>query len=63
MTVSYRLAIGLAVSEDGGQTYRRYSSGPLLDRDRDEPFFNTDSLRAARAGSLADVVQLLYRLD
>ena len=41
MTVSYRLSIGLAVSEDGGHTYRRYSSGPLLDRDRDEPFFNT----------------------
>jgi hypothetical protein len=41
VTVSYRLAIGLAVSEDGGHTYRRCSSGPLLDRDRDEPFFNT----------------------
>ena len=41
VTVSYRLAIGLAVSEDGGRTYRRYSAGPLLDRDRDEPFFNT----------------------
>jgi hypothetical protein len=41
VTVSYRLSIGLAVSEDGGRTYRRYSRGPLLDRDRDEPFFNT----------------------
>ncbi len=41
VTVSYRLAIGLAVSDDGGRTYRRYSKGPLLDRDRDEPFFNT----------------------
>jgi hypothetical protein len=41
VTVSYRLAIGLAVSEDGGRTYRWYSAGPLLDRDRDEPFFNT----------------------
>ena len=41
VTVSYRLAIGLAVSEDGGNTYCRYSSGPLLDRDREEPFFNT----------------------
>jgi len=41
VTVSYRLAIGLAVSEDGGRTYRRYSDGPLLDRDRAEPFFNT----------------------
>jgi hypothetical protein len=41
VAVSYRLAIGLAVSEDGGHTYRGYSPGPLLDRDRDEPFFNT----------------------
>ncbi len=41
VTVSYRLAIGLATSEDGGQTYRRHSAGPLLDRDADEPFFNT----------------------
>jgi hypothetical protein len=41
VTVSYRLAIGLAVSEDGGRTYRRYSAGPLLDRDRDKPFLNT----------------------
>lgn len=41
VTVSYRLAIGLAVRADGGRTYRRHSRGPLLDRDRDEPFFNT----------------------
>jgi hypothetical protein len=41
VTVSYRLAIGLAVSKDGGRTYQRYSAGPILDRDRDEPFFNT----------------------
>ena len=41
VTVSYRLSIGLAMSEDDGQTYRRFSAGPLLDRDRDEPFFNT----------------------
>jgi hypothetical protein len=41
VTVSYRVAIGLAVSEDGGRTYHRYSAGPILDRDRHEPFFNT----------------------
>ena len=41
VTVSYRLAIGLAISEDGGRTFRRYSDGPILDRDGDEPFFNT----------------------
>jgi hypothetical protein len=41
VTVSYRLAIGLAVSEDGGQSFRKFSTGPLLDRALDEPYFNT----------------------
>ena len=40
-TVSYRLSIGLAISEDGGYSFRKYSKGPILDRDKDEPFFNT----------------------
>lgn len=39
--VSYRLSIGLAVSEDGGNTFKKYSNGPLLDRRLEEPFFNT----------------------
>jgi hypothetical protein len=38
-TVSYHVAIGLAVSDDGGMTYRRYASGPVLDRGPNEPFF------------------------
>jgi hypothetical protein len=38
-TVSYRLAIGLAVSDDGGNTYQRYSTGPIIDRSTKEPFF------------------------
>src|SRR5690349_16816440 len=41
VTVSYRLAIGLAVSEDGGETWHRHSEGPVSDRSVDEPFFNT----------------------
>lgn len=41
VTVSYRLAIGLAISTDGGRTYQKYSDGPILDRDVSEPFFNT----------------------
>lgn len=41
VTVSYRLAIGLAVSQDGGRTYRRYAQGPILDRNEDDPFFVT----------------------
>ncbi len=41
VSVPYRVAIGLAKSDDGGRTFYRYSPGPLLDRDREEPFFNT----------------------
>jgi hypothetical protein len=40
-TVSYRLSIGLAISKDGGLTFKKYSTGPILDRDIDEPYFNT----------------------
>ncbi len=40
ITVSYRLSIGLAVSEDG-INFKKYSVGPLLDRDKEEPYFNT----------------------
>ncbi len=40
-TVSYRLSIGLAISEDGGKSFQKFSKGPLLDRDMHEPFFNT----------------------
>ena len=39
--VPYHLAIGLAVSEDGGKQFRKVSEAPLLDRSSDEPFFNT----------------------
>ena len=38
-TVPYHNAIGLAVSEDGGQTYRRMFNGPVMDRTAEEPFF------------------------
>lgn len=41
VTVPYRLAIGLAVSDDGGETFRKHSEGPIADRSVDEPFFNT----------------------
>ncbi len=41
VTVPYHLAIGLAVSEDGGRSFQKISEGPLLDRSLDEPFFNT----------------------
>ena len=41
VTVSYQLTIGLAISDDNGYTFKKYSEGPILNRDVDEPFFNT----------------------
>lgn len=41
VTVSYRLSIGLAISYDGGVTFKKISNGPLLDRSLKEPYFNT----------------------
>ncbi len=41
VTVSYRLSIGLAISDDSGRRFRKYSEGPVCDRDVDEPYFNT----------------------
>jgi hypothetical protein len=38
-TVPYRISIGLAVSDDGGNTFRRIHQGPILDRSLDEPHF------------------------
>jgi predicted GH43/DUF377 family glycosyl hydrolase len=40
-TVPYHLAIGLAISEDGGDSFRRCSVGPICERGIDEPYFNT----------------------
>jgi predicted GH43/DUF377 family glycosyl hydrolase len=39
VTVPYRNAIGVAVSEDGGTTFRRAFQGPILDRTPLEPYF------------------------
>jgi len=33
----FYMAIGLAVSDDGGQTFRRYSDGPLMCRSQHDP--------------------------
>jgi hypothetical protein len=41
VTVSYRLSIGLAVSDDDGRAFTRYSASPVCDRSLEEPFFNT----------------------
>jgi hypothetical protein len=39
VTVPYRNAIGVAVSEDGGRTFERLFQGPILDRTPMEPYF------------------------
>jgi hypothetical protein len=39
--VPCRLSIGLAIGEDGGQTFRRRFQGPIIDRSMQEPFFAT----------------------
>ena len=40
-TVSYRLAVGLAISRDGGRTFHKAFQGPVLDRTNLEPFMTT----------------------
>ena len=39
VSVPYRNAIGLAVSEDDGVTFKRVCEGPVVDRNQDEPYF------------------------
>lgn len=39
ITVRFRIAIGLAISDDGGRTFEKYSSGPLMDRSVHDPCF------------------------
>lgn len=41
VTVAYRNAIGLAVSEDGGLTFQRVCPGAIVDRNQWEPHFTT----------------------
>lgn len=37
VTIPFRNAIGVAMSDDGGRTYARLSEGPIVDRDRVDP--------------------------
>lgn len=37
-TVPYNIAIGLAISEDGGDTFSKFSEGPILGQNYLEPF-------------------------
>jgi len=38
-TVPYRIAIGVAVSEDDGLTFQRIFEGPIMDRTHSEPYW------------------------
>jgi hypothetical protein len=42
-TIPYHNAIGLAISVDGGHTFRRFSEGPLFGENYVEPFFTGTS--------------------
>tara|TARA_Y100001963_G_scaffold156807_1_gene251317 strand:+ start:2078 stop:2998 length:921 start_codon:yes stop_codon:yes gene_type:complete len=39
LDVPYQNSIGLAISDDGGNTFNKYSEGPILGPDKDEPYF------------------------
>ncbi|MBK2267746.1 glycoside hydrolase family protein [Francisella philomiragia] len=39
-TVAYHNSIGLAISNDGGVTFKKFSEGPLFDRTYKEPYFS-----------------------
>ena len=43
VTVPFRNSIGLAVSNDDGNTFQKAFSGPILDRSKDEPYFTASS--------------------
>ena len=43
ITVPFRNSIGLAISNDGGKTFQKYSEGPIIDRNAQEPHFSATS--------------------
>src|SRR5207249_10993263 len=44
VTVPFYLGIGLAISEDDGANFRRYSAAPLVDRSSVDPIFSSTPL-------------------
>ena len=39
VSVPYHTSIGLAISDDGGNTFEKYSTGPIMERNSKEPHF------------------------
>jgi hypothetical protein len=50
VTVPYHVSVGLAISRDGGRSFHRHSTGPVLDRDKDDPFFVSNPCVLREAG-------------
>ena len=49
-TVTYRLAVGLAISRDGGRTFHKAYHGPVLDRTNLEPFLTCSPVMVRENG-------------
>ena len=58
VTVPYRNAVGLAVSDDGGLTFERVFEGPIVDRTRCEPYFCASPFAHDRRRELEAVVRV-----
>lgn len=43
VTVPFRNAIGLAISENNGYSFQRAFEGPIIDRTKDEPYFTASN--------------------
>jgi len=43
VTVPFRNAIGLAISENNGDSFQRVFEGPIIDRTKDEPYFTASN--------------------
>lgn len=42
-TIAYHNSVGLAISDDGGENFKKFSNGPLWDRDYKEPHYSGTS--------------------
>lgn len=54
VSVPFRNALGLAISEDGGESFEKFSGGPIMDRSPVDPCFV--------AGARVMIVDGLYRM-
>lgn len=50
VSVPFRNSIGLAISHDNGQSFIKYSDGPIMDRSVHDPFFATNPFVLVESG-------------